>query len=158
MSQSSDMLWLSSSSTAIRHNTVGFTKRLVHAIFHIGPDINPWLPHLAQQRNWRADMSRGLILGTIWKISCHILLITYFTRCPDGSMSLVVGLPNNSYKPITNTVWVRARLCKLQKRYTRLAVAKDKVYQLLAHSRWFSSDTPTSSTTKTGRRDIVETQ
>ena len=30
-------------------------------------------------------------------------------------MSWVVGLPNNSYKPITNTEWVRARLCKLQK-------------------------------------------
>jgi len=29
---------------------------------------------------------------------------------------LVVGLPNNSYKPITNTAWVRTRLCKLQKR------------------------------------------
>jgi hypothetical protein len=35
---------------------------------------------------------------------------------PGGSMSSVVGLPNNSYKPITNTAWVRARLCKLQKR------------------------------------------
>jgi len=32
---------------------------------------------------------------------------------PGGSMSKVVGLPNNSYKPITNTAWVRARLCKL---------------------------------------------
>jgi hypothetical protein len=30
-------------------------------------------------------------------------------------MSYVVGLPNNSYKPITNTAWVSARLCKLQK-------------------------------------------
>jgi hypothetical protein len=30
-------------------------------------------------------------------------------------MSLVVGLSNNSYKPITNTAWVHARLCKLQK-------------------------------------------
>jgi hypothetical protein len=35
---------------------------------------------------------------------------------PGGSMSKVVGLPNNSYKPITNTAWVRALLCKLQKR------------------------------------------
>ena len=35
---------------------------------------------------------------------------------PGGSMSQVVGLPNNSYKPITNTVWVRARLCKIQKK------------------------------------------
>ena len=31
---------------------------------------------------------------------------------PGGSMSKVVGLPNNSYKPISNTAWVRARLCK----------------------------------------------
>ena len=42
-------------------------------------------------------------------------------------MSYVVGLPNNSYKPITNTVWVRARLCKLQKGCTRFAAASDKV-------------------------------
>ena len=36
---------------------------------------------------------------------------------------------------------------------TRLAAASDKVYQLLAHSRWFS---PVSSRTKTGRHDIAE--
>ena len=30
-------------------------------------------------------------------------------------MSLVFGLPNNSYKPIAYTAWVCARLCKLQK-------------------------------------------
>jgi len=67
-----------------------------------------------------------------------------------------VGLPNNSYKPITNTAWVRARLSKLQKRCTRLAAASDKVYQLPAHGRWFSPGTPPSSTTKTGRHDIAE--
>jgi len=55
--------------------------------------------------------------------------------------------------PITNTAWVRARLCKLQ---TGLASASDKVYQLLAHGRWFSTGTPASSTTKTGRHDIAE--
>jgi hypothetical protein len=49
--------------------------------------------------------------------------------------------------------WVRARFCKLQKRCTRLA---DKVYQLLAQGRWFSPDTPASSTTKTGRHDVAE--
>ena len=69
-------------------------------------------------------------------------------------MSSVVGLPNNSYKPITNTAWVHARLCK--KGCTRLAAASDKAYQLLAHGWWFSSGTPSSSTTKTGRHDIVE--
>jgi len=39
---------------------------------------------------------------------------------------------------------------------TRLAAASDKVYQLLAHGRWFSLGTPASSTTKTGRHDIAE--
>jgi hypothetical protein len=39
---------------------------------------------------------------------------------------------------------------------TRLAVASDKVYQLLAHGQWFSPGTPASSTNKTGRHDIVE--
>jgi hypothetical protein len=68
----------------------------------------------------------------------------------------VVGLPNNSYKPITSTAWVRPRLRKLQKRCTRLADASDKVYQLLVHGLWFSSGTPASSTTKTGRHDIAE--
>jgi hypothetical protein len=33
---------------------------------------------------------------------------------------------------------------------------KNKVYQLLAHNRWFSPGTPASSTTKTGRHDIAE--
>jgi hypothetical protein len=71
-------------------------------------------------------------------------------------MSYVVRLPSNSCKPITNTAWVRARLCKFQKRCIRLAAASDKAYQLLAHGRWFSSGTPASSTTKTGRHDIAE--
>jgi hypothetical protein len=48
--------------------------------------------------------------------------------------------------------WVRARL--YNKGYTR--PASDKVYQLLAHGRWFSLGTPASSTTKTGRHDIAE--
>jgi hypothetical protein len=39
---------------------------------------------------------------------------------------------------------------------TRLTVAGDEVYQLLAHGRWFSPGTPASSTTKTGRHDIAE--
>jgi hypothetical protein len=64
-------------------------------------------------------------------------------------MSYVVA-SNSSYKPITNTAWVRTQLCKLQKGCTRLAVASDKVYQLLAPG------TQASSTTKTGRHDIAE--
>ena len=34
--------------------------------------------------------------------------------------------------------------------------ASDKVYQLLAHGRWFSPGSLASYTTKTGRHDIAE--
>jgi hypothetical protein len=49
-----------------------------------------------------------------------------------------------------------APLGKLPKRCTRLAAASNKVYQLLAHDRWFSPGNLASSTTKTGRHDIAE--
>ena len=92
-----------------------------------------------------------------WFIYRRFLLPQYKRgEGPGGLMSQVVGLPNNSYKPITNTAWVRARLCKLQKECTRLTAANDKVYQLLAHGRQFSPGTPASSITKTGRHDIAE--
>jgi hypothetical protein len=35
-------------------------------------------------------------------------------------------------------------------------ISNDKVYQLLAHGRWFSPGTPASSMTKTGQHDIAE--
>ena len=92
-------------------------------------------------------------------LSSEILVqlgVDFVKEGPCGSMSQVVGLPSNSYKHITNTAWVRARLCKLQKGGTRLAAASEKVYQLLTQGRWFSLGTPASSTTKTGRHDIAE--
>ena len=49
-------------------------KRLLHDIFQIGPRISPRLPYQARQRSWSADMGRGLIPGTIWKISWYIIL------------------------------------------------------------------------------------
>ena len=69
-------------------------------------------------------------------------------------INLIYGAFNTEHR--SNLFWVRARLCKLQNGWTRLAAASDKVYQLLAHGRWFSPGTPASSTTKTGRYDIAE--
>jgi hypothetical protein len=40
------------------------------------PGISPRLSYQARQRSWSADMGRGLIPGTIWKISYHNLFIT----------------------------------------------------------------------------------
>ena len=42
-----------------------------------------------------------------------------------------------------------------KKECTRIAAASDKVYQLLAHGRWFAPGTPASSTTKWGRHHIT---
>jgi hypothetical protein len=39
---------------------------------------------------------------------------------------------------------------------TGLATAIYKAFQLLAHGRWFSTGTPASHTTKTGRHDLAE--
>ena len=72
-------------------------------------------------------------------------------------MSQVVGLPNNSYKPITNTAWVRARLSKLQKGALDSQPQVKKFTSCLPMvGTWFSLGTPASSTTKTGRHDIVK--
>ena len=38
--------------------------------------------------------------------SVHLLIIQRVLEGPGGSMSQVVGLPNNSYTSITNTAWV----------------------------------------------------
>ena len=85
------------------------------------------------------------------------VLVILFLLCESGWLNeLGSWITNNSFKPITNTAWVRARLCKLQKRCTRLATASDKVYQLLSHGQWFSSGTLDSSNTKTGRHDVAE--
>ena len=82
------------------------------------------------------------------------LSILYWSRGPGGSTSSVFGLPNNSYKPITNTAWVC--FVDYKKWCTRLAAASDKVYQLLAHGRCLSLGTPASSITNCGRHDIAE--
>ena len=58
--------------------------------------------------------------------------------------------------PITNTAWVRARICKLQKRVHSTRSASDKAYELLAHGRWFPPGTLAFSTNKIGRHDIAD--
>ena len=55
-----------------------------------------------------------------------------------------------------STLRTQLSFVNYKKGCTRLAAASDKVYQLLAHGRWFSPVTPASSTTKTGRHDIAE--
>jgi hypothetical protein len=57
---------------------------------------------------------------------------------------------NKNSMKIPNTYIITKKGC------TRLAATSDKVYQLLAHGRWFSPGTPASSITKTGRHDIAE--
>jgi len=70
------------------------------------------------------------------------------------------GIMNYYTQNITHTslspIWrgFAPNFVNYKKGCTRLA--SDKIYQLLAHGRWFSSGTPAYSTTKTGRHDIAE--
>jgi hypothetical protein len=79
------------------------------------------------------------------------------------------GVPRENHRPWGS--WIIEQLIQAYHQYsvfspvfvnykkgcTRLAAASDKVYQLLAHGRWFSLGTPASSITKTGHHDIAET-
>jgi len=66
-------------------------------------------------------------------------------------MSVVVGLPNNSYKPITNTACVRTRLGTLQKRmHSTRSVPVTCPWSVVL------SGYSASATTKTGLHDILE--
>ena len=65
-------------------------------------------------------------------------------------MRWVVELPNNLYRHITNTAWVRIRLCKLQKGMH--STRSRKWYSLPVAWPW----SVISSTTKTGRHNIAE--
>ena len=60
---------------------------------------------------------REVLENSVCMCFLKILLKTYIlsTVWPKTN-SNASRLPNNSYKPITNTVWVHTRLCKLQKR------------------------------------------
>ena len=82
--------------------------------------------------------------------------IPYKVRCSGGSMSLKSLDPtaHTSLSPIRHGF--TPSFVNYKKGCTRLAAASDKVYQLLAHCRWFSPCTPASCSTKTCRHDIVE--
>ena len=74
---------------------------------------------------------------------------------PGGSMTEKVRLldyiaTHTSLSPIQRGF--APGFVNYKKGCTPLAAASDEVNQLLAHGRWFSLDTPASSTTKTGRQ------
>ena len=54
------------------------------------------------------------LTGSDYTFGIFKFFISNLSQGPGGSMSQTVGLPNNSCKPITNTAWVRSRLCRLQ--------------------------------------------
>jgi hypothetical protein len=80
----------------------------------------------------------------------------------NGTASFLEDSLVNSHLPFKGWGYVFFLICRhpfpgfveYKNGCTRLA--SDKAYQLLAHGRWFSPDTPAYSTTKTGRHDIAE--
>ena len=96
------------------------------------------------------------------KLSLFFITKAQWVRSLDLALSYnlqaVVG--SNTLVQLTSLSPIRRGFApgfvNYKKGCTRLAAACDKVYQLLAHGRWFQPGTPDSSTTKTGRYDIAE--
>ena len=128
----------------------------VYQLFAHGRWHSPGIPASSTTKTGRHDIAKILLKVALNSKNQNQSKSIYSNQGSGGSMSQVVGLPNNSYKPITNTAWVRSRVCKLQKGCTRLAAKSDNVYQQLVHGWWFSPGIPASSSTKTGRHDIAE--
>ena len=96
-----------------------------------------WMGPIRNPR-WEQKRTEGYVIVSKYRcIRSHILKYKMML----SNSPFFLGLPNNSYKSITNMALVWAWLCKLQKGCTRLATASNKVYQFLAHGRWFSSGT-----------------
>ena len=75
-----------------------------------------------------------------WFVFTHICVVGflfYIICICVRTFYVAVELPNNSCNYITNTTWVRTRICILQKGCTRLAVTK-------LTSWWFSPGTTSS--------------
>ena len=91
------------------------------------------------------------------EFSDNIMSQTHIQGGPGGSNSMS-QLDYLTTHTSLSPIWrgLAPGFVNYNKGCTRLAAASDKVYQLLAHGRWFSLGTLASSTTKTGRHDIVE--
>ena len=84
--------------------------------YHFIHRLNAGNPNIKQSVKIEEKFNNHLSFQKTKYYIYHLFRNTNYIKMkgPGGSMSQVVGLPNNSYKPITNTAWVRARLCKLQ--------------------------------------------
>jgi hypothetical protein len=112
-----------------------------------------------RRTNWRSSKQRDSYFFLFKRINMwyhdpfHYFLSIKGTRVAQWVRSLDLTA-HTSLSPIRRGF--APSFVNYKKGCTRLAAASDKVYQLLAQGRWFSSGTPASSTTKTGRRDIAE--
>jgi hypothetical protein len=108
-------------------------------------------------------VTRSLVLYVCLVDGCLSFCTFSFGHCVVCSSSIYrFWLPlwylQTLLRPLVSCgLTLKLRSCvNYKKGCTRLAAASDKVYQLLAHGRWFSPGIPVSSTTKTGRQDIAE--
>ena len=91
-----------------------------------------------------------------WKTENDIPTLEWPPQSPDLNIieNVWIVIKSSNLSPIRRGF--APGFVNYKKRCTRLAAASEKDYQLLAHGRWFSPGTPSSSTTKTGRHDIAE--
>ena len=115
-------------------------------------DINVWKNLLFYSQDF--NIFDGATKTTTTKLPQHTFSYLYTTIFPSQWVRSLDLTTHTSLSPIRRGL--APSFVNYKKGCTRLAAASDKVYQLLAHGRWFSPGTPASSTTKTGRHDIAE--
>jgi hypothetical protein len=91
-----------------------------------------------------------------WKTENDIPTLEWPPQSPDLNIieNVWIVIKSSNLSPIRRGF--APGFVNYKKRCNRLATASEKDYQLLAHGRWFSPGTPSSSTTKPGRHDIAE--
>jgi hypothetical protein len=114
--------------------TIAITGIILYTTFR----KNGWCPYirthtlLEQKKGKCAYYCYQFFLSYFWLIDWFLVFNVTFSNISAISWRTVVVVEKaRENKPITNKAWVPARLCKLQKRCTRIATASDKVYQFL---------------------------
>jgi hypothetical protein len=99
------------------------------------------------------------LLARLAQRTIQTIVITFHPSLAVQSSCIIINLVHLWGIVVTlSSIWrgFAPGFVNYKKGWTRLAATSDKVYQLLAHDRWFSPGTPASSTTKTGCHDIAE--
>ena len=131
-------------------------RQLMDCVDDVAMDANRFLNYQRQYYKQHLQKQQFVLKRVCFWTKCiHNSLLSQIDTGPGWLNELGSWITYNSKNLSPIRRGFAPGFVNYKKGCTRLAAASDKVYQLLAHGRWFSPGTPASST-KTGRHDIAE--